>query len=138
MSPLSNPEKLFWVNLLIYVEQEVKHNPRGFNIKNKSLTQFCRENGIAIEPKEGSKQLPALNPGKDKNTIRFKYHGSTCAALLIHLRNAFAHFNLNKDTKGNYELCDKYNGSLTMTGHIKPKLLFQLVEKIKDTRQKQL
>ena len=137
MSPLSNQEKLFWANLLIYVEQEVKPNPKGFNIKNKGLTQFCRENRIVIEPKKGSKQLLALNPGKDKNTIRFKYHGSACAAVLIHLRNAFAHFNLNKDAKGNYELCDKYNGSLTMTGHIKPKLLFQLVEKIKDTRQKQ-
>ena len=81
MSPLSNPEKLFWANLLIYVEQEVKPNPKGFNIKNKGLTQFCRENRIVIEPKKGSKQLLALNPGKDKNTIRFKYHGSACAAL---------------------------------------------------------
>lgn len=135
MSTLSNPEKLFWANLLIYVEQEVKPNPKGFNIKNKSLTQFCRENKIVFEPKKGSKQLLALNPEKDKNTIRFKYHSNACAAFLRHLRNAFAHFNLNKDAKGNYDLCDKYNGSLTMTGYIKPKLLFQLVEMIKATRQ---
>ena len=135
MSALSNTEKLFWANLLIYVEQEVKSNTKGFHIKNKSLTQLCREKGIALEPIKGSKQLAALNPGKDKNTIRFKYHGNACAALLRHLRNAFAHFNLNKDAKGNYELCDKYNGSLTMTGYIKPKLLFELVEMIKATRQ---
>ncbi len=136
MSSLSNPEKLFWANLLIYVEQEVKSNPKGFNIKNKSLTQFCKQNGIVLEPKESSKQLLALNPGKDKNILRFKYSGSACASLLRHLRNAFAHFNINKDAKGNYELCDKYNGSLTMTGHIKPKLLFALVEQIKAIRSK--
>ena len=136
MNSLSNTEKLFWANLLIYVEQEVKTNPKGFNIKNKSLTQFCTQNGITLEPKESSKQLRALNPGKDKNIIRFKYHSSACAALLRHLRNAFAHFNINKDAKGNYELCDKHNGSLTMTGHIKPNQLFALVEKIKEIRHK--
>lgn len=136
MISLSNNEKLFWANLLIYVEQEVKPNPKGFNIKNKSLTQFCNQNGIVLDPKESSKKLLALNPGNDKNTIRFKYSGSACASLLRHLRNTFAHFNIYKDAKGNYELHDKYNGSLTMTAHIKPKLLFALVEQIKEIRSK--
>lgn len=37
MISLSNPEKLFWANLLIYVEQEVKPNSKGFSFKNKTL-----------------------------------------------------------------------------------------------------
>jgi hypothetical protein len=136
MISLSNPEKLFWANLLIYVEQEVKPNSKGFSFKKKSLTKFCKQNGIVLESLKNSKALPALTPGKDKNTIRFKCSGSACADLLRHLRNAFAHFNISKDAKGNYELCDKHNGVLTMAGHIKPKLLIALVEQIKSTRSK--
>ena len=72
MISLSNPEKLFWANLLIYVEQEVKPNSKGFSFKKKSLTKFCKQNGIVLESLKNSKALPALTPGKDKNTIRFK------------------------------------------------------------------
>lgn len=135
MTPLSNDEKLFWSNLLIYVEEEVKPNSNGFNITNKSLTQFCRQNNIVLVSQKGSKQLPALSQ-TDKNTIRFKYSNKACATLLKHLRNAFAHCNINKDAKGNYELQDKYNSSLTMTGRIEPNLLYKLVEQIKAIRHK--
>lgn len=48
MIKLSNPEKLFWADLLLYYEQEVKPKSSGFKIKNKELSEFIKTNSIEL------------------------------------------------------------------------------------------
>lgn len=133
MTKLSDKEKLFWADLLLYYEQEVNPNPKGFNIRNKELSEFIKTNSIELNT-TNKEELTGLKEETRKNVFRFTCSGNACANFLRHLRNAFAHGRIEKDEKGDYKLSDKNGTSLTMIGYIKPKLLVELVEKMKSTR----
>lgn len=135
MTRFSDDEKRFWADLLLYVEQEVKPGGRkGFEIKNKQLTTFRRQNGITLKWKPDSSDLNKPADSLNKNTILFKSHNNVCGDLLCHLRNAFAHCRIEKEQDGTYLLYDKHNGSTNMVGRIRQNLLPELVEQIKAIR----
>lgn len=128
---LTNDEKIFWADLVIYVEQEVKPKRTGFYIKDKGLKSFLRQNSIKLKWDRLSKLSFDKEPAED--TIIFSTSKNIGADLLCHLRNAFAHLYIEKDCNGDYILSDYYNRVLKMKGHIKPQLLFNLIDTIKAT-----
>lgn len=127
---LTDKEKIFWADLVIYVEQEVKTKQKRFNINNKQLKSFIQKKNINLKWEKLSN-----NPFKkkqDDNTITFSKGNNFIADLLCHLRNAFAHLNIEIDKNGDYLLADYYRkGKLNMKGRISPQLLFELIDQIK-------
>lgn len=132
-SEFDEDDMLFWASVVIYVEQEVKPKLNGFFINNKRLKSFLKQNNITLKWDKFSKLSFPENP--DENTIIFSIRKNIVADLLCHLRNAFAHLYIEKNSTGDYILSDHYrNKSLNMKGRIKQGLLKKLFEQIKATR----
>lgn len=133
MIELSDEEKLFWADLLLYYEQKVKPNTTGFSIRNKELSEFIKINGIELNIKK-TEEMAGLKEETRKNAFHFTCIENVCADFLRHMRNAFAHGRIEKDRKGDYKLTDKKGSVLTMIGYVESKLLMELVKKMKSTR----
>ncbi|MBD5209915.1 MAG: hypothetical protein HDS77_01390 [Bacteroidales bacterium] len=127
---LTDNEKIFWADLVIYVEQEVKTKQKRFNINNKKLKSFLKQKNINLKRAKISSK--PFDKKQNENTITFSKGKNFIADLLCHLRNAFAHSNIEIDNNGDYLLSDYYGtGKLNMKGRISPQLLFELIDQIK-------
>lgn len=118
-------------HLFLYVKQYEK-NYGNFNWNDDSISTFCKNNHIV---KKGCR-----NQKYDNDFFWFETHtkekkGNDIAFhFLRHIRNAFAHANINKIRRKNksYLIIDDYNknGKQTMHGEIKEDLFFQFLETV--------
>ena len=130
---LSDNEILYFSKIMLRYEGEIKTNPKGYNINDKELKKFIRNNNIRLEYKMKCTQYK-----EEKNTIFFsKCDDSVCVSFMRHIRNAFAHNNIVKE-RNSYILTDKWHKNLTMNGRIGTNLLKDLIAKMEETRKPQI
>lgn len=129
---MTDEDLIYFSRFMLYCENEVRNNWYGFDIKNKQLQHFIKVVGISL--KKGG-QVENNNTICYKIICKNKKKLATCASILLHIRNAFAHGQLTR--KGNiYVIMDKNGkGELTMHGRINADLLPQLIDSIKQTRK---
>lgn len=127
MNGLSDEEITYFAKLMLRYESKIKKDPKGYNIRK--LTKFLRKNNITLD----SDTKPADYNGNEKNTIVFSSHDSKCVDFIYHIRNAFAHNNIQK-VKNTYQLYDEDKKSPTMKGSIDTNLLKELIAKIESMK----
>ena len=127
MNGLSDEEIMYFAKLMLRYESKIKKDSNGYNIRK--LTKFLQKNNIKLD----HKTKPANYNRNDKNTIVFSSHGSTCVDFIRHIRNAFAHNNIQK-VKNIYQLYDEYKKSPTMVGSIGINLLKKLIAEIESMK----
>lgn len=127
---LSEKEIFQLYDLLYLYESKIKDDPKGYNWKTKEINQFKKENHIVFDMKS-----EVISYSKD-NTILFSSNKSHCISFIRHIRNAFAHGLISKESNNILLIQDRYRGKLTMYGRIESRLLFQFIELIKKQKQK--
>lgn len=127
MNGLLDEEIMYFAKLMLRYESKIKKDPNGYNIRK--LAKFLQRNNITLV----HKTKPANFNGNEKNTVVFSSHGSACVDFIRHIRNAFAHNNIQK-VKNTYQLYDEYKKSPTMKGSIGTNLLKKLIAEIESMK----
>lgn len=120
---LQGDELTFFYNILYQHESEGNHN--GFKLRKlpKNLRQV-------LCPSAGN-----ISKSNELNKVYFV--GKTAADFLRHIRNSFAHCNIQYDKKKNsYVLSDEYRKKCTMYGQIEKEILENIITILNKTRNK--
>lgn len=127
-TPLNDKELIYFSRLMLRYEAEIKKDSKGFSIKK--LKPFLQKKQITLDYKN---KVETYNDAK--NTIVFANDGSACVSFIRHIRNAFAHNQIQK-VKNEYLLSDKYRNKPTMSGRIGVNLLKALIAEMENTRKR--
>ncbi len=120
----SNKDLLFFSKLMLRYEKDIKKKKAlGYNIKNKEICKFLKSKAITLD----RKTKPYVHC--EKNYIVYTSYESACVDLIRHIRNAFAHGQIQID-KNCYLLEDYYKNKLSMYGRINTKYLIELLDLI--------
>lgn len=128
---LNTKELQFFYNILLLCESN-KGNPKGYDFGNKRLQKLLINKNFKINHTKQvleKAQNNEINFTNNKNAI--------CTSLLVHLRNAFAHGHIEKDTETNsLHFQDFFNNQCNMDGRMSFKNLHLLIETILQTKKK--
>lgn len=71
------------------------------------------------------------------NHLKFKKNDSICVSILRHLRNSFAHGNLNKDENNGIYILEDYNTNKKLTAYaiINKDILFEFIQLLEDSKE---
>lgn len=132
---LSFSELDFFYKLLLLCEGNKKLN--GYNYKNPELQNFIEYKDITITYKK-AKKWTGISQKSITNEIQFKHtRNSVCASLFFHLRNAFAHGYIEKDSATNTLHFQNFHfGECVMDGKMTYENLSELINKMYLTKQK--
>ena len=138
MNKISESNKIRFYDYIVLYELDICNAFGHYNIKSKSVLQFCEEHKILIgsDCKKNEKMIHQYKyfilwdntkPTKYKN-VQTNDSGHN---LLRHIRNAMAHGNIIAENRQTFSLKD-YNSEKrrTMRGKISNKLFYELIEVI--------
>ena len=94
---LSCDEYSFFYKLLLLCESSHRH-PKGYHYDNHELRDFIKEKNMNLPHNPKGKEWDGISQESEPNEIQFKNNGSVCSSLFVHLRDAFAHGYIEKDT----------------------------------------
>lgn len=143
---LLDGELLFgYKNIILYYESEIKNNHKGFNVGNSKLKKYLEENHIELAY-ENTNNIKNRLCSYGVDSISFftftkvtSKGFSKIPSLFYHLRNAFAHNNVDKKTIDGVEyycLIDLYNDKYTLVGQIPITIYYEFIQNIKESRVK--
>lgn len=136
---ISNNDKIKCFDFLSEFEVSIKTNFGSYNIDDKHLRLFLKNNGIFLGRYNKYDKSQALKstyyiifeqnkPRDKKNDIA--HH------LLRHIRNAIAHCNIWKKGKSKFYMMDKSkSGNKTMEGNIDKDVFFSLLKQLEQTKK---
>ena len=141
---LNDKELIYgYKELILYFEQHLKNQPKGFNSNSKKWGEFLSTNGITIAVKVQSEMV---QPEPSKRSFFYftkSMKESTLFALYRHLRNAYSHGAVGKIKIGNKyyfsfsdkETYGKKKGQYSMFGQIPCGLLSNFVKELQNNKQ---
>lgn len=134
---LSSEELDFFYKILLLCESNGR-KPKNYHYNNRELQSFIEEKMINLPHKKG-KKWNDISQESQHNEIQFKDNiSAVCSSLFIHLRHAFAHGYIEKDTTTNvlhFQNYDKKN-KCVMDGRMTFDNLRELITKMLNTKTK--
>jgi hypothetical protein len=144
--PNGDKELLFYYkDIILYYENEVKRNSKGFRSQTKKFVDFLRKENLHFIVQQGTIMSPSSYETCEESFVIFKNANgySRFASFFYHLRNAFAHGRFLKRTIGTgvYILLEdevkrgSNKGQLSMIAQIPIKKIGELVAIMKESRK---
>lgn len=140
LQTLNNRELLYgYTSIILYYEQNVASaTVTNFDARKPKWKQYCKKNHIKFYPLNSGN----INDFQTKATPFFCYNNKgvkKTLALFRHLRNAYAHGNVEKikiNNKWYYCFEDKTDsGHITMRGQIPKGILKELIQELKENQK---
>lgn len=135
---ISNEDKIRCFDFLSEFEESIKSNFGSYNIDDKHLRLFLKNNGIFLGKYNKRERSKAL---KSDYYIVFKQdkpHGKKndiVHHLLRHIRNSIAHCHIVKKGRSKFYIADEStSGDKTMEGYIDKEVFFSLLTQLQQTR----
>ena len=136
---LSCEEYSFFYKLLLLCERN-KRKPKGYHYDNRELQDFIKEKKMNLPHNPISKEWEGISQESKPNEIQFKNKGAVCSSLFVHLRDAFAHGYIEKDTTTNVLHFQNYDpeakNMCVMDGRMTFDNLNELIIKMLNTKTK--